>query len=103
MHENRLVNTVVSELLDRNLKKAKLRLGRMHCRADVFQELFRAHTKGTPIEGMKLEIEEVPVKIRCECGFAGRVPVMEHVHFVRCPQCNQIVEPLTGNELEITY
>ena len=103
MHETRLVNTVISELLNKNVKKAKLRLGRMHCRADIFQELFKAHTKGTPLEGAELEVEEVPVKIRCKCGFTGRVNVMEHIHFVRCPQCNEIVEPLTGNELQIVY
>ena len=103
MHETRLVNSVVSELLERNLRRARLRLGRMHCRADVFGELFKAQTKGTPLEGMRLDIEEVPVKIRCPCGFVGRVNVMEHLHFVRCPHCNEIIDPLTGNELEIIY
>ena len=103
MHETRLVNRVISELLDKNVSSAKLRLGKMHCRADVFRELFKAQTKGTPLEGMKLDIEEVPVKIRCECGFLGLVRVMEHVHFVRCPKCNNISEPLIGNELELVY
>lgn len=103
MHETRLVNSVISEILDRNLKHVKLRLGRMHCRADVFEQLFRAQTKGTPIDKIKLEIQEVPVKIRCKCGFAGRVNVMEHIHFVRCPHCNEIVDPLTGNEIELIY
>jgi Zn finger protein HypA/HybF involved in hydrogenase expression len=103
MHETRLVNSIVSELLNRNLTEAKLRLGRMHCRADVFRSLFREQTRGTPLENMRLEVEEVPVKIKCKCGFQGNVSVMEHIHFVRCPECHDIVEPLTGNELEIIY
>ena len=103
MHETHLVNKVIENLRGREIRKAKLRLGRMHSRADVFSELFAAQTKGTDMEGFELEVEEVPVKINCPCGFMGRVAVMEHVHFVRCPKCNGIVDPATGNEIELVY
>ncbi len=103
MHETRLVNRVIAELLDKNIKQAKLRLGRLHCRADVFKELFKAQIKGTPLKGIELEVEQVPVKVRCACGFTGRVSVMDNTRLVRCPKCGEIVEPLTGNELEIVY
>lgn len=103
MHETHLVNSVISKLKENDLKKVKLRLGRMHCRTDIFEELFKAQTKGSELEGMELEVEEVPVRINCKCGFSGRVNVMEHMHFVRCPKCNEIVDPATGNELELIY
>jgi len=103
MHETRLVNTVIAEILNKNVRRAKLRIGRMHARADIFEELFKAQSKGTPAEGVELTVEEVPVKIRCQCGYTGHVRVLEHVHFVRCPHCNEIAEPITGKELEIIY
>jgi hydrogenase nickel incorporation protein HypA/HybF len=57
-------------------------------------------TKDTVLEGSRLEIEEVPVIIRC--GHCKRDVTLPNIQVFRCPVCNtpsaQIVQ---GRELEI--
>lgn len=98
-----IVGRVIENLRGKGISQARLRLGRLHARADVFRELFAAKTKGTDMEGFELEVEEVPVKINCPCGFMGRVSVGDNVRFLRCPKCNGVVDPATGNEIQIIY
>lgn len=57
-------------------------------------------TKGTLLEGSRLEIEEVPVIIHCDR--CNRDVALPNIQLFRCPVCNtpsaQIVQ---GRELEI--
>lgn len=79
----------------------KVRLGKMRGSARAFEEMFREHTRDTSLASIGLEIEQVPVEVKCSCGFNGNVRVMGHIHFVRCPLCNDIADVKTGNELEV--
>ncbi len=57
---------------------------------------FEALSRGEVTEGAVLEVEVMPVKVRCEsCG------VMEGVPFLLCPNCGGLVEMLSGRELQI--
>ena len=82
-------------------KRVKIRLGKMRGSAKGFEEMFREHSRDTDIENIELEVENVPVEIKCSCGLEGMVRVMDHVHFVRCPRCGQVADILRGNELDI--
>lgn len=82
-------------------RKVKIRLGKMRGSAKNFEEMFREYTRDTELRDIGLEIEQVPVKIKCECGLEGLVRVTEHIHFVRCPKCGQVADVMQGNELKI--
>ena len=103
MHEFPAVQVVISEALrlQPTPKRIRVRLGKMRGHPKAFEEMFREHSRGTPIEGIGLEIEQVPVEVKCKCGFSGLVRVMEHLHFVRCPLCGKTADVERGNELEL--
>lgn len=82
-------------------RKVRIRLGKMRGSAKGFEEMFREHTRDTDLRDLGLEIEQVPVEVKCQCGLEGPVRIMEHVHYVRCPKCGQIADVLKGNELDI--
>jgi Zn finger protein HypA/HybF involved in hydrogenase expression len=82
-------------------RRVRIRLGKMRGSAKAFEEMFRENIRDTELRGIGIEIESIPVEISCPCGLSGLVRVMEHVHFLRCPRCGQVTDPVRGNELEI--
>ena len=60
---------------------------------------FEPITKDTPLEGVKVELEQVPLTGRCKtCG--KEFPIVEY-RFI-CPECqSQEVETVAGKELFI--
>jgi len=102
MHEQSAVQTIIETLKTTNPKKAKIKLGMMRGEKSRILDIFKNQVQDTPLEQIKLEIEQTPVTSRCQCGFEGTVDIPGHVHFIRCPKCSKIIDPLTGNELEIT-
>jgi hydrogenase nickel incorporation protein HypA/HybF len=67
---------------------------------DALRFAFEAITPGGIAEGASLEIEEVPLRIRCrQCAEEF---IMEDP-FMICPRCEGLdVEMVSGRELEIT-
>ena len=62
---------------------------------------FEILSKGTNLEGAKLEIEEIPVK--CRCKDCGEEFLVEAFSFF-CPKCSGInLEQLSGNEFLIHH
>jgi hydrogenase nickel incorporation protein HypA/HybF len=62
---------------------------------------FEILSKGTNLEGAKLEIEEIPVK--CRCKDCGEEFLVESFSFF-CPKCSGInLEQLSGNEFLIHH
>lgn len=102
MHEQSAVQAIINTLEEKTLKKARIKLGMMRGEKSRILDIFKTQVEGTPLEQIEIEIEQVPVTSKCACGFVGHIDIPGHVHFVRCPKCNKIIEPLTGNELEIT-
>lgn len=109
MHELAIANSIVKTVLDeakrQNLGRVSsvgLRIGLL---SDVVPEAlefgFSAITKGTPLEGARLKIENVPVQAECtDC--AARFGVKELVF--QCPECQSgNIELKQGQELEIVY
>jgi len=58
---------------------------------------FEVMTKGTPFEGVKLELNPVPLTGRCQgCGKEFKI---RDYHFI-CPQCeSKDIETIAGKEL----
>jgi hydrogenase nickel incorporation protein HypA/HybF len=66
---------------------------------DALRFSFDVAAQGTPVEGARLEIEEVPVTVRCAlCG--------DHIApdppRIRCPICGDSALVVGGRELELT-
>ena len=104
MHEMKAVQRLAEELmaLEEKPERIKLRLGRMMADPRVFRQLFKEFTGSLGFSGIEIDIEEVPVIAKChKCGFEGGVQVIEHVHFVRCPDCKKVADIVQGNEMEI--
>jgi len=78
----------------------RIRVGRM---AGVVVEslvfCFEALVPGTPLEGARLEVEEVPVRLRCRgCGEELITPTL----VLSCPACGSPETTLlSGTELQV--
>lgn len=82
------------------VRRISLRIGRLSAVVpDALRFAFDAITRGGIAEGACLEIEEVPLSIRCrQCEEVFEV----EDPFMVCPQCEGVdVELVSGRELEI--
>ncbi len=75
---------------------------------EALAEAWRILAEGTAAAGSELQIERVPVKVRCgSCGYAGpvRYSTDEGWHFavpvLSCPRCGGRAEVVEGRELAI--
>ncbi len=108
MHEghftNQIVDAILAELKDRphgKIKAVKVKVGEVyHLVLESVLMHFRIAVKGTPLEGVELDLQEERVKVFCpQCqkeGFA------EDHHMIVCPQCySQNVKTLSGDSITI--
>lgn len=107
MHELSIAQNIVDILHDQmrvhNLSKIEsvsLRVGVL--RSVVIESLsfsFHVLTSGSPLEGARLEVEEVPIRGRClECG--QKLTLKNWMD--DCPHCHGArVEIISGKELDI--
>jgi hydrogenase nickel incorporation protein HypA/HybF len=102
---NSIVNTVLDEAKKRNHKSVTaigLKIGALTDIAPEALEFgFSAIASGTPLEGARLEIENVPVIGKCStCDLAFEVKGFVFV----CPQCDSSDATVEqGEELDIAY
>ncbi len=82
------------------VKKVLLRIGKLSTVVpDALRFAFDAVTRGGMAEGAVLEIEEVPLAIRCRA--CAEAFIVEDP-FMICPRCGAAdVEMISGRELEI--
>jgi hydrogenase nickel incorporation protein HypA/HybF len=94
-------DTVERHAEGRRVSLVTLRVG--HLRQVVPDSLafyFELVTRESPVQGARLELVEVPAKLRCE-GCAHEWELEGIPHF-RCPGCGRAdVSILSGNELEV--
>ena|SRR3989338_3071889 len=108
MHESNFTKQIVHVILQELTKNSdarpqtvKVRVGEMlHLVPESVEMHYELLTKGTPLAGVKLELEEIPVRVRCRpCGHEGSVA--DH-HLLVCGECGSFdVELLNGNEIRI--
>jgi hydrogenase nickel incorporation protein HypA/HybF len=107
MHELSIARNIVDILHDQmkihNLSKIEsvsLRVGALRSvEVESLNFSFNALTSGSPLEGARLEVEEVPLRARCmECH--GQFTMKDWMD--DCPFCQRPrVEITSGKELEI--
>jgi hydrogenase nickel incorporation protein HypA/HybF len=69
--------------------------------ADALRFAFEVMSKGTAAEGGTLEIEHVPLGVRC--AGCGKTSTPRDFVF-RCPACGSTeIEIVTGREMEVDY
>jgi len=117
MHEYSLVQALLEGLLD-HLKEHPVegRVRKVHVRQgellilsqEALGEAWRILADGTPVAGSEVQIEKVPVKVRCPtCAYEGPVKYLreEGWHFavpvLACPQCGGRAEVVEGRDLAI--
>lgn len=80
--------------------KVRLRIGRALTTPERFRRVFERFSEGTFFEDVELEIEEVPVKVSCDCGYSRKVSE-GYFHRKECPRCNSSLYYSEGEEFEI--
>lgn len=108
MHELSIADALAQHVTEAMAGSAPYRVTRVRLRIGVLSGVaaealafcFEVVTRDTPLEGSALEIESVPVAIRCDpCGLIVELP--EAPPF-RCPRCDQASAAIVrGKELEV--
>ncbi len=109
MHElgiaTNIVEIVEHEMKSRGYRQVSVIALKIGAMTDVDHEAlrfgFEVITKESPLAGARLEIESVPIKIKCET--CGKTSEVEQFHFA-CQTCGSSkVTLLQGTELDIAY
>jgi hydrogenase nickel incorporation protein HypA/HybF len=108
MHEGHFTEQIVQGILAEAEKHPGARVRRIHVKVGDTYHLqtesvlthFQSQIPGTRLEGAVLELEEVPLTVKCRaCGREGGV---EDHHLPSCPACHSLeVTILTGNTVTI--
>ena len=109
---------IADRLLDRALAAAEeagatrvetlsLELGTAtHLVPEQVRFCIEAVAEGTPAEGAAVEIEQVPARGECDCGWAGDLPslagTVAGAPDTRCPDCGHAVSVTAGRECRLT-
>ncbi|MCD5408050.1 hydrogenase maturation nickel metallochaperone HypA [Candidatus Bipolaricaulota bacterium] len=118
MHEYSLAHSLLEGLLEHlSTHPVEGRVVKVHVRQgellilsqEALGEAWRLLSEGTPLAGSELEIERVPVRVRCPgCGYQGDARYLaeegwhQAIPVLACPQCEARVEVVEGKELVIT-
>lgn len=106
MHEakftEQIVGSIIEELKqypDHKPKHIKVKVGEVfHLEKESVLFHYTLLTKGTSLEGIKIDLEEDPLQVKCSaCQAAGGV---EDHHLLMCSHCgSRDVSVLSGNEI----
>ena len=82
------------------VRSVRLRIGAIGgVVTDSLEFCFSAITAGTPMEGVALEIERVPLVVHCNA--CGKDSEIEQTMFA-CPSCNGVdLRMVSGNEMQV--
>ena len=108
MHEFDVVKSLIDELLpklqEQGVKKVtevRFRRGSTFSEEALIQA-FSALSKGTLLEGAKVEVEVTLTKFRCPCGHEQVITADDLVgHMFVCPKCGQPQEVDEAHDLEL--
>ena len=109
MHELSIAMSLVDVACEKAAALGDVRVDKLYVRVGAFSGVvkdalsfcFDAAAQGSPIEGARLEIEDVPVTVFCARCSAERKIVGPTV--LRCPVCGEPVpDVVAGRELELT-
>ncbi|MBF0489339.1 MAG: hydrogenase maturation nickel metallochaperone HypA [Candidatus Omnitrophica bacterium] len=108
MHEGQFTEKIVEVVLGElkkhpgnKIKTVKVKVGDVyHLVLESVLMHFDIVVKGTPLEGVRLDLEEEPLRVCCEqCHRSG--PVEDH-HMPTCSFCNSLsVKTVSGNAITV--
>ena len=115
MHEFSVTSWIVEALLDLVKRQGASRVVEVHLRIGTLRALsieqvkfcYGVLARGTPLQGSRLIIEEVPGRLRCSaCGYRGEFnPHDDAYHFgippLACPECGAALLIEGGDECVI--
>jgi len=106
MHELSIALGLIELATEEAARQGAVRVSTLYVRlgplsgvvSDALRFSFDLAAEGTPIEGARLEIEEIPLTVRCaSCGGERTLAIL---HRIRCPVCDGPAEVIRGRELE---
>jgi hydrogenase nickel incorporation protein HypA/HybF len=108
MHELTLARSLIEMVDDyaneqggRQVRRIHVRLGQMSAMTRALYFCFGSASRGTSCEGAVLDIDEVPLTVRCTTCDAVKTPSGRY-NF-RCPDCGMPTpEIVTGREMQLT-
>ena len=107
MHELALARSLI-EMIDAyalehqatRVSQIKVKLGTLSAITRALHVSFRAAARGTACEAAELEIEEIPLTVRCR--FCDDVKTPSGRYNFRCPDCGHSTpEVVTGREMQL--
>lgn len=117
MHEYSLAHSLLQGLLEHlEIQPVAGRVTKVHVRQgellvlseEALKEAWQILAEETPLAGSNLEIEKVPVKVRCPaCGYEGNAKYLAEegwhlrIPILACPSCGSRVELTSGKDLAI--
>lgn len=111
MHEMSIVQSILSILEDEMTKRDITSLKRVVIKngalagvvSEALQFAWTALTPDTMFDGAVLELEEIPLKVKC--GDCGEEFLPEDTKYMPCPKCDTLLghEVLEGKELYIDF
>jgi hydrogenase nickel incorporation protein HypA/HybF len=109
MHELSIAMSLVELASEEAARLGNVRVEALHLRlgplSGVVKEAlafsFEIASAGTAVEGSRLEIEDVPVRVFC--ARCGEERTLESAQHFRCPVCGELTPDVrSGRELELT-
>ncbi len=108
MHELSIAMGLVEAASEEAVRQGGVKVEALHVRLGALSGVVREALEfsyelvaaGTPIEGARLEIEEVPVTVHCRrCDADRTLPSVQHFH---CPVCDlPTPDVVGGREMEL--
>lgn len=108
MHERPFTQKIVESILESlkdypagHVTAARVKVGEIyHLVPESVRTHFESLTVGTPLDGARLDLVEVPLQVRCKaCGQVGKV---EDHHAPLCGSCGSLsVENVAGHEIRV--
>jgi hydrogenase nickel incorporation protein HypA/HybF len=107
MHEMTIATSLVELACDQAMKvgaakvaEINIRMGALSGIARSLYFCFGSATRGTMCEGAKLQIEQVPLTVRCDQCDGVKTPAA--LYNFRCPDCGSPTpKVITGREMEL--
>jgi hydrogenase nickel incorporation protein HypA/HybF len=108
MHELSIALALVEMASEESVRLGDVRVDALHVRigplSGVVKEALRFSfdlaIAGSPIEGARIEFEEVPLTVFCESCCCERT--LEHAQHLRCPVCHALAPDVrSGRELQL--
>jgi hydrogenase nickel incorporation protein HypA/HybF len=107
MHELSIAVGLIELAVEEAARQGNVRVATVYLRigvlagvvSDALRFSFDLAAEGTPIEGARLEIEELPVTVCCaRCGGDRTIADRQRI---RCPMCGKPATVVGGRELEL--